>query len=137
MSAGCRCRCRHDGAMRQMRSSRSLLWELLGLGTVLLLFAAGCSGGSNPNELARERGAIELLTAWRCQAGTSHLSDVTGGDLKTDWTAARQADGSYRVSFRHSGQVDTWVVRLGEQTVTPESEGARAAWQKCVGAPGR
>lgn len=117
--------------MRQMRSLRSLL---LGLGPALLLWAAGCSGGSNPNELARERGAIELLTAWRCQAGASHLSDVTGGDLKTDWTAARQADGSYRVSFRHGGQVDTWMVRLGEQTVTPESEGARVAWQKCVGA---
>jgi hypothetical protein len=60
-----------------------------------------------------------------------------GGDLKTDWTAARQTDGNYRVSLRRGGQVETWVVRLGERTVTPESEGARAAWQKCTGTPAR
>ncbi|HEX2568844.1 MAG TPA: hypothetical protein VH877_04735 [Polyangia bacterium] len=106
-------------------------------GQALLLSVAGCSGGSDPNELARERGAVELLTAWRCQGGASHLRDVTGGDLKTDWTAARQADGSYRVTLRRGGQVDTWRVRPGEQTVTPESEGARAAWQKCTGASAR
>jgi hypothetical protein len=93
---------------------------------------ASCRGGSDPAEMARERGAIELLRAWPCADGKTHLGDVTGGDLKTDWGAARQPDGAYRVTLELRGRRDTWLVRPDERTVRPETDGARAAWTTCA-----
>ena len=42
---------------------------LLGIAAALAL-AAACTGASDPSEMARERGAIELLRAWPCADGT-------------------------------------------------------------------
>jgi hypothetical protein len=108
------------------------------LSVLALVACAGCRGSSDPAEMARERGAIELLRAWPCADGKSHFGDVAGGDLKTDWAAARQPDGSYRVTIAQGGRRDSWAVRVDERQVRPETDGARGAWSACAtGAPAR
>ena len=92
------------------------------------LALGGCRG-SDPAEMARERGAVELLTSWPC--GATHFINLAGGDLKTDWTAQRIDDGAYRVARRKDGATDTWTVRVNDRAVTPDSEGARLSWIKC------
>ena len=101
----------------------------MGFGLGLGLGLAACRG-SDPAEMARERGAVELLTAWRC--GATHFIDVAGGDLKTDWTATRVDAGSYRVSRRAGAAADSWTVRVAGPEVSPDSDGARAAWTRCA-----
>ena len=94
---------------------------------VTVLLAAACN--TSPEELGRERGAVETMVAWPCKDGRA-LGAVVGGDLKTDWTAKRNPDGSYRVVF-HGAPAATWDVREQGHTATPVDDGARAAWVRC------
>ena len=105
--------------------------------SIIVVFALAISAcsGSDPAEMARERGAIELLTSWPC--GASHYREIAGGDLKTDWTAKRDGEGGYRVTLRRGGEVDTWTVRVAERAVTPDTAGAKESWMKCRQASAR
>ena len=96
-----------------------------------IVLVAGCDAASSPSEFARERGAIEMLTSWPCRSGKT-LGALTGGDLKTDWSAsAIPASSDYVVVLHHEGVVATWHLQTIKHSATPFDAAANSLWKRC------